>query len=191
MLRRRTSLRLSTLLGAAAVAAALTGVTAANAATPSASAAPQLSYQAPASHSPDGTLVVQQVTTGAPAPQADVAVESARHMRRHHGHHMRRHHGSPKAIARSMMHRHGWGHGEFACLDRLWMRESGWRVHALNKSSGAYGIPQALPATKMASAGPDWRDNAATQITWGLRYIKSRYGSPCRAWAHEVSAGWY
>ena len=64
----------------------------------------------------------------------------------------------------------------------MWMRESSWRVDARNPSSGAYGIPQAYPASRMAAAGPDWRTNPRTQIRWGLDYIKSRYGTPCAAW---------
>ena len=85
---------------------------------------------------------------------------------------------------------YGWA-GQFSCLDALWGQESGWSVYAENPSSGAYGIPQALPALKMASAGPDWRSDAATQINWGLGYIKALYGSPCTAWDHEEAVGWY
>jgi hypothetical protein len=73
----------------------------------------------------------------------------------------------------------------------LWNKESGWRVNAYNSGSGAYGIPQALPGSKMASAGADWQTNAATQIKWGLGYIKGRYGTPCGAWGHSQSVGWY
>jgi hypothetical protein len=80
---------------------------------------------------------------------------------------------------------------QFPSLNKLWNRESGWRVHAYNRHSGAQGIPQADPGRKMASAGPDWSTNPATQIRWGLRYIRSRYGSPRSAWRHEVRAGWY
>ncbi|TAL11978.1 MAG: hypothetical protein EPN99_17185, partial [Frankiales bacterium] len=80
---------------------------------------------------------------------------------------------------------------QFGCLDRLWQKESGWRVRATNPSSGAYGIPQALPAGKMASAGSDWRTSARTQIRWGLGYIDDRYGSPCGAWAHSRAHNWY
>ena len=85
----------------------------------------------------------------------------------------------------------GWSSGQFSCLDPLWEHESGWSVTAANVGSGAYGIPQALPGSRMASAGPDWQTNAATQIKWGLEYIKGTYGSPCAAWAHEQATGWY
>ncbi|RKT33794.1 hypothetical protein DEU34_2399 [Microbacterium sp. AG1240] len=96
-----------------------------------------------------------------------------------------------QAIARQMSAARGWGDDQFSCLVRLWNRESGWRVQARNPSSGAYGIPQAYPAEKLASAGPDWRTDAATQISWGLSYIGSRYGSPCGAWDHSERTGWY
>ncbi|MEC5148567.1 phospholipase [Cryobacterium sp. GrIS_2_6] len=86
---------------------------------------------------------------------------------------------------------YGWGSGEFSCLSQLWERESGWNYKAYNSSSGATGIPQALPGSKMASAGSDWASNAATQISWGLGYIKSAYGTPCSAWAHSESFGYY
>jgi len=91
----------------------------------------------------------------------------------------------------AMLPSFGWSHSEFNCLNALWQRESGWNPNAANPSSGAYGIPQALPGSKMASAGADWQTNAATQIRWGLGYIHSTYGSPCRAWGHESSYGWY
>ena len=91
-----------------------------------------------------------------------------------------------------MSHRFGWRPKyQFRSLNKLWERESSWRIHAQNPYSGAYGIPQAVPGRKMASAGRDWRDSARTQIRWGLRYIKNRYGKPRRAWAHEVAYGWY
>lgn len=84
------------------------------------------------------------------------------------------------------------GTGEqWSCLYNLWAKESGWRVNAHNQSSGAYGIPQALPGSKMASVGGDWETNYATQIKWGLNYINSRYGSPCGAWQHSQQSGWY
>lgn len=96
-----------------------------------------------------------------------------------------------QAIARSMMGSYGWGDGEFSCLQSLWNRESGWNYQAENASSGAYGIPQALPGSKMSSVADDWSTNPSTQITWGLGYISGRYGSPCSAWAHSESVGWY
>ena len=97
--------------------------------------------------------------------------------------------GSPRAIARAQLAARGWS-DQFGCLDSLWQRESGWSVSASN-ASGAYGIPQALPGSKMASEGSDWRTNPATQIRWGLGYIAGRYGSPCAAWSHSQSHGWY
>lgn len=99
--------------------------------------------------------------------------------------------GSARAIGRSLAAQRGWGDDEFTCLDKLWTKESNWRVDADNPSSSAYGIPQALPGSKMSSAGADWRTNPATQITWGLGYIEGRYGTPCAAWSHSVAKGWY
>ena len=98
---------------------------------------------------------------------------------------------SAKAWARQNLGTYGWGQGQFGPLERLWTRESNWRWNALNRSSGAYGIPQSLPGSKMASAGRDWRDNAGTQVKWGLGYIKGRYNSPAGAWAHSQATGWY
>jgi hypothetical protein len=99
--------------------------------------------------------------------------------------------GSAQAIAAEMVAARGWGKEQFNCLVALWNKESGWRVNASNGSSGAYGIPQALPGSKMATVGADWRTNAATQITWGLKYISGSYGSPCGAWQHSVDMNWY
>jgi hypothetical protein len=99
--------------------------------------------------------------------------------------------GSPQQIAQAMLASFGWSSSQFSCLDPLWAHESGWSVTAYNAGSGAYGIPQALPGSRMASAGPDWQNNAATQIRWGLEYIKGTYGSPCGAWDHEQATGWY
>ncbi|WP_395245621.1 transglycosylase SLT domain-containing protein [Agromyces sp. MMS24-K17] len=86
--------------------------------------------------------------------------------------------------------RYGWGDDQFGCLVAVWNYESGWNVYASNPS-GAYGIPQALPGSKMASHGADWQTNPATQISWGIDYIAGRYGNPCGAWAHIQSTGWY
>ena len=93
--------------------------------------------------------------------------------------------GSPRQIAQAMLGSFGWSSSQFSCLDPLWEHESRWSVTAANPGSGAFGIPQALPGSRMASAGPDWQTSAATQITWGLRYIRDTYGSPCAAWSHE------
>lgn len=99
--------------------------------------------------------------------------------------------GSAQAYAAGAVAARGWSSGEFDCLVALWSKESGWRVNAYNASSGAYGIPQALPGSKMATAGADWETNAATQIEWGLGYIQGRYDTPCGAWAHSQDVGWY
>jgi hypothetical protein len=99
--------------------------------------------------------------------------------------------GTPQQIAQQMLSRYGWSASQFSCLQPLWYHESGWNTTAENPSSGAYGIPQALPSAQLASAGADWRTNPATQIKWGLTYIQGRYGSPCGAWAHEQADNWY
>jgi hypothetical protein len=99
--------------------------------------------------------------------------------------------GSPEQIAEQMLSQFGWSSSQFSCLQPLWEHESGWSVTAENPTSGAYGIPQSLPASQMSSAGADWQTNAATQIRWGLTYIQGRYGSPCGAWAREESDNWY
>jgi hypothetical protein len=99
--------------------------------------------------------------------------------------------GSPQQVAQQMLGQFGWSGSQFSCLEPLWERESGWDVTAENPSSGAYGIPQALSGSLMATAGPDWQTDAATQIRWGLTYLQGRYGSPCGAWAHEEADGWY
>lgn len=97
-----------------------------------------------------------------------------------------------KATAREMAaSTYGWGDDQFSCLDSLWTKESGWNYQAYNASGGATGIPQALPGSKMASAGSDWQTNAATQIKWGLGYISNVYGAPCSAWSHSQSVNWY
>ncbi|MEF2976128.1 phospholipase [Subtercola sp. YIM 133946] len=86
---------------------------------------------------------------------------------------------------------YGWGSDQFSCLVSLWQKESGWSYQALNASSGAAGIPQALPGSKMSSVADDWQTNATTQITWGLAYIAGSYGTPCSAWSHSQSVNWY
>ena len=92
-----------------------------------------------------------------------------------------------QAYARTAVSARGWGSDQFNCLLPLWGNESGWRVNAAN-GSGAYGIPQALPGSKM---GAGWQSDARVQITWGLNYIVGRYGTPCGAWAVWQSQGWY
>ncbi len=99
--------------------------------------------------------------------------------------------GTAQAIAYERLQAMGMGDDQFACLVALWNRESHWNVYAGNPVSGAYGIPQALPGSKMASAGADWETNPATQIAWGLGYITGRYGTPCAAWDHSQSSNWY
>lgn len=99
--------------------------------------------------------------------------------------------GDAQQMALAILPEFGFGADQFTCLQTLWTRESGWSSTATNPSSGAYGIPQALPASKMASAGADWRTNPATQIRWGLGYIKGRYATPCGALAAWNSKGWY
>ena len=129
--------------------------------------------------------------------------KAARHHSRHHHalhhravhHRARRHrgrrHGSPWQIAGSLMPAYHWTSWQFRYLNLLWMRESGWNPFAYNHSSGAYGIPQAVPGDKMASAGANWRTSARTQIIWGMGYIQGRYGDPWNAWQHELRYGWY
>ena len=99
--------------------------------------------------------------------------------------------GTAKAYAFGLLESMGFGEDQYSCLVKLWNRESNWRHTARNKSSGAYGIPQSLPATKMATEGPDYLTNPETQIRWGVKYIKARYGSPCGALAHSDKLGWY
>lgn len=99
--------------------------------------------------------------------------------------------GTAQAIAYQLVAERGWDANEYSCLVALWNRESGWNVYAHNSSSGAYGIPQALPGDKMAAVGGDWATNPATQILWGLGYIAARYDTPCGAWSHSETVGWY
>ncbi len=99
--------------------------------------------------------------------------------------------GTAQAIAFDLVIARGWDTSEYDCLVSLWNKESGWNIYAHNKSSGAYGIPQALPGNKMSTVGDDWATNPSTQITWGLNYIQGRYQSPCGAWASSQQRGWY
>ena len=97
----------------------------------------------------------------------------------------------PRTLAKALMPLLGLESSQFSCVDSIWTQESGWNVHADNPNSSAYGIPQALPGSKMSSAGPDWQNSAETQIKWGLNYIKERYGSACSAWSFKQAHGWY
>jgi hypothetical protein len=99
--------------------------------------------------------------------------------------------GKNQRIGHAQAADRGWTGRQWVCLKKLWYRESGWSKNSGSPDGGAFGIPQALPGSKMASAGSDWRTNAATQIKWGLGYISGRYGSPCSAYAHWQSHSWY
>jgi hypothetical protein len=99
--------------------------------------------------------------------------------------------GSAQAFAQSLAKQLGWGQDQYSCLVKLWDRESRWKYNASNGSSGAYGIPQALPGSRMASEGADWMTNPQTQIRWGVKYIGGRYNTPCTALVHSNDYGWY
>ncbi|WUJ72200.1 hypothetical protein OG809_02820 [Kribbella soli] len=99
--------------------------------------------------------------------------------------------GTPKEVAMNLLPDHGWSESQFSCLEKLWNKESRWKVNADNPTSTAYGIPQALPGNRMAAYGKDWRTNPVVQIKWGLDYIEATYGSPCSAWGHSQAKGWY
>jgi hypothetical protein len=97
-----------------------------------------------------------------------------------------------KYVARSIMESdYSWGADQYGCLNRLWTKESHWNYKAHNYRSGAHGIAQALPASKMEVVGTDWRTNPVTQIRWGLRYIDIRYETPCKAWAKFKRSKYY
>ena len=97
-----------------------------------------------------------------------------------------------KTIAQEIIAaKYTWSPKQFTCLDQLWTKESNWNYKARNRVSGAHGIPQALPATKMEVVGTDWRTNPVTQITWGLKYIEERYNTPCAAWSKFKRSNWY
>lgn len=99
--------------------------------------------------------------------------------------------GSNRALGYQLMIEFGYPEDQWAYLDALWQRESGWDHLADNPTSSAYGIPQSLPGSKMAVVGSDWRTNPETQINWGLAYIGARYGTPQKAWEHSEAVGWY
>ena len=99
--------------------------------------------------------------------------------------------GQNKAIGCALVLQAGYPISEMACLEPMWSKESGWNPLARNSGSGSYGIPQALPASKMSAYGSDYLTNPATQIKWGLAYIRDRYKSPCGAWSYWQGHGWY
>jgi hypothetical protein len=97
-----------------------------------------------------------------------------------------------KQVAKALIaEKYQWGEEQYSCLNKLWTKESHWNYKARNKVSGAHGIAQALPATKMEIVGTDWRTNPVTQISWGLKYINERYDSPCKAWSKFKRSRWY
>ena len=99
--------------------------------------------------------------------------------------------GEIQSYAHSLVLSYGWSEEDYYALVMLWNRESSWNPNAINKKSGACGIPQSLPCSKMSSAGADYRTNYQTQVRWGLNYIKARYGSPANAWGHSQKHHWY
>ena len=97
-----------------------------------------------------------------------------------------------KQVAKALIaEKYQWGEEQYSCLNKLWTKESHWNYKARNKVSGAHGIAQALPATKMEIVGTDWRTNPVTQISWGLKYINERYDTPCKAWSKFKRSRWY
>lgn len=97
-----------------------------------------------------------------------------------------------KLVAKALIaEKYQWPEEQYSCLNKLWTKESHWNYKARNKVSGAHGIAQALPATKMEVVGTDWRTNPVTQITWGLKYINERYDTPCKAWSKFKRSRWY
>ena len=137
--------------------------------------APEVPKPRPTTPAPSAPAAPQPVPTPSPSPAPAPVDDPA----------------GARAYAAGRLSAFGWGQDQQRCLVNLWQRESGWRTSANNSSSGAYGIPQSLPGDKMASVGADWRTNYRTQIEWGLRYISSRYGSPCAAWQHSEDKNWY
>jgi hypothetical protein len=174
---RRQHARISATLSGAAIAVVAIA-SGAQAAVPARAASPGTA--SPAAASVVGTVegTAQKLTL---ASQQHQLVQAQQHRRR-----------TPRQIGWRLLRYMHWNPSrQFPALNALWNRESGWRVHAYNPYSGAYGIPQAVPGSKMAAAGWDWRNNAWTQERWGLRYIRARYGSPRAAWRHSLATGWY
>jgi len=99
--------------------------------------------------------------------------------------------GAKKVAKEIALSEYAWGEDQYLCLNRLWTKESHWNYKARNRVSGAHGIPQALPASRMDVVSTDWRTNPVTQIRWGLRYIEARYDNPCKAWAKFKRSNYY
>ena len=141
-------------------------------------AASTASAAAPATASPGGTAATAATAGGSTAGNTPPPVAPPDP-------------GTAQSIAYGLLPSFGFSTSEFSCLQSLWNRESSWSFDAENPSSGAYGIPQALPGSKMASAGADWQTDPRTQIVWGLGYVKNVYGTPCAAWNFELANGYY
>lgn len=185
--RTRKLRSLPAFLSSIPVALVMTAAIGAASASPASAATGPPGRAPAAAFSAAGTRTTLQLDAQ-PSRSSAAAASSAVQARRASGH--RRHRG-PRAIARLLLHRLGFKRWQFRYLNRLWSRESSWNPRASNPYSGAYGIPQAVPGSKMASAGRHWRTSSWTQIRWGLRYIRGRYHSPRRAWWHEQGTGWY
>jgi hypothetical protein len=191
--RNTFSLRLAVGVPALALLAFAGGVvgtwsarTAPAAATQAATSARAISTRAGSGSSADRSIALDALMS---APRSVAPAISSRHPAGGAGRARRR--ATAKQMAWRMLRHFHWSTHQFTYLNRLWARESGWNIYASNPYSGAYGIPQAVPGSKMASAGSHWRTSARTQIRWGLRYIRERYGSPRAAWGHEAGVGWY
>jgi hypothetical protein len=141
-------------------------------------------YAAPSISSiPHGiNLAPMEIVQSSPSPLSNSS--------EHHASSLQQRENNNQQLAKQMAAAKGWTGEQWTCLDETWTQESHYDEHAENSSSGAYGIPQSLPRTKMATAGPDYESSPATQIKWGLGYIAARYKSPCEAWQHEVDDGW-
>jgi hypothetical protein len=186
----RISSRLTLAVAGAAIAlvATASGAAASSAGATARPAGPAGAAPAATSPAAAGAGFSQSAASQSAASQAGAALDgSARPFQQASSRHR-----TPRQKAWRMLRKKGWSPDyQFPYLDKLWERESGWNVHAENPYSGAYGIPQAVPGSKMASAGPNWQNSAKTQIRWGLDYIRGRYNSPRRAWLHEEADGWY
>jgi hypothetical protein len=163
---------------------------------PSSSATPRFTTRT-VTATPTATPTSTPTATETPVPAtgADVldrtAVERERAQERASRDRARLELGSPKEVAARLVAARGWSDTQFDCLVTMWTHESSWDYRATNPSSGAYGIPQSLPGSKMAAYGSDWRTNPTTQIKWGLAYIESRYSTPCGAWSFWQSHNYY